>query len=395
VKLSTKRRALMVNGVLAVLLVAGAGMAYASLNEGPRQAPTTSGAGATSRVTRTTVTATVSASGSVASAKTRALSFGVGGTVKEIKVKPGDTVKKGQVLARLDDDAARESVDSAKAALDAALDAGTDTAAKYSQYISARNAYREARRELAGTVIKAPFAGTVTAVNGAVGGSASGSASGSSASGASGSSGSSAGSRGAGGGGSAQSSAGSAGSSGSGGGFIELADTRKLHIVGNFTEADVTRLKVGQPATFTFDALPGVTARGEVTLIDPVARTSNNVVQYAVTIAMTEPPEQVRLGQTTTVQVVVDQAEDVLAVPTSAISTAGGQSTVTVLRNGVETRRRVEIGVRGDAFTEIRSGLNEGDQVVRRLDASTTGGRGGGPGFGGGPVRSGIGGGPR
>jgi Membrane-fusion protein len=393
VKLSTRRRALLVNGALAVLLVAGAGVAYASLNEGSRPAPATSGV--TTRVIRTTVTATVSASGSVASARTRALSFGVGGTVKEINVKPGDTVKKGQVLARLDDDAARESVEAAKAALDAALDAGTDTAAKYSQYISARNAYREARRELAGTVIKAPFAGTVTAVNGAVGGSATGSASGSSASGASrssGSSGSSGGARGsAGGAGPAQS---SAGSSGSGNGFIELADTRRLQIVGNFTEADVTRIKVGQPATFTFDALPGLTARGKVTLIDPVARTSNNVVQYAVTIAMTEPPGQVRLGQTTTVQVVVDEAEDVLAVPTSAISTAGGQSTVTVLENGVETRRRVEIGVRGDALTEIRSGLNEGDQVVRRLD-TTTGGRGGGFPGGGVPVRGGFGGGPR
>ncbi|MEV5414079.1 HlyD family efflux transporter periplasmic adaptor subunit [Thermopolyspora sp. NPDC052614] len=390
-KLSTKRRALLVNGVLAVLLVAGAGVAYASLN-GESQEPTTTGQ--VTRVTRGTVLATVSASGAVESAKTRALGFGTGGTVEKIYVEPGDQVKKGQVLARLDDTAARESLDAAKASLDAAEDGDTDTAAGYAEYISARNAYREARRALAGTVLKAPFAGTVTAVNGTVGGSSSGSSSSSaSSSGSSGTSGSSGGGGSGGGGAGASGSSGSSGSGGSGG-FIELADPNKLQIVGDFTEADVTRLKPGQAATFTFDALTGVTAQGKVSLIDPVARTSNNVVQYAVTISMTEVPDQVRLGQTTTVQVVVDQAEDVLAVPTSAVTTAGGQSTVTVLENGVETPRRVEIGVKGDTLTEIKSGLNEGDQVVRRL-TQTNGSQGGGfPGLGGGGagLRGGTGG---
>lgn len=372
-KSSTKRRTLLVNGVLAVLLVAGAGVAYSSLGMGREAAAT---AGPTTPVTRATVTAAVSASGAVESARTRALNFGATGTVRKIYVSPGDKVKKGQVLARLDDTAAREGVTAAKASLDAAADGDTDTASGYAQYVSARNTYRQARRTLAGTVIKAPFAGTVTAVNGTVGGSSGASSSGSSG-------GASGGAGGGGGGGAGTS------SSSSGTGFIELADPKRLQIVGEFTEADVTRLKVGQEATFTFDALTGVTARGEVSLIDPVARTSNNVVRYAVTIAMTDPPAAVRLGQTTTVRVVVDEAENVLAVPTSAITTAGGQSTVTVLENGVEVRRRVEVGVRGDALTEIRSGLNEGDQVVRRLTQGTER-QGGFPGMGGG-IRGGGG----
>lgn len=372
-KSSTKRRTLLVNGVLAVLLVAGAGVAYSSLGTGREAAAT---AGPTTPVTRATVTAAVSASGAVESARTRALNFGATGTVRKIYVSPGDKVKKGQVLARLDDTAAREGVTAAKASLDAAADGDTDTASGYAQYVSARNTYRQARRTLAGTVIKAPFAGTVTAVNGTVGGSSGASSSGSSG-------GASGGAGGGGGGGAGTS------SSSSGTGFIELADPKRLQIVGEFTEADVTRLKVGQEATFTFDALTGVTARGKVSLIDPVARTSNNVVRYAVTIAMTDPPAAVRLGQTTTVRVVVDEAENVLAVPTSAITTAGGQSTVTVLENGVEVRRRVEVGVRGDALTEIRSGLNEGDQVVRRLTQGTER-QGGFPGMGGG-IRGGGG----
>ncbi|MEU6430194.1 biotin/lipoyl-binding protein [Microbispora sp. NPDC046973] len=375
-KLSTKRRTLIINGVLVILLLGGIAAAWASVGGG------SSGDGAaplTTRVTRGTVLASVSASGSVESARTRALDFGTSGTVESVLVESGDKVKKGQVLARIDDTAARESLEAARASLDAAEEADTSTASGYSQYISARNAYRSAKRALAGTVIKAPFAGVVTAVNGAVGGS----------SGASGGSGGSAQ------GGQGQSQSGSAGSGGTGGsgGFIEIADPAHLRIVGNFTEADVSRIKVGQAATVSFDALAGVTAAGKVTVVDPQPQTNNNVVQYAVTTSLTDVPSTVRLGQTATVQVTVGKADDVLTVASSAVTTAGGQTTVTVLENGRQVVKRVEAGLKGDTTTEIKSGLQEGDQVVRP-QASTTGGGGGiqfpaggggfGRGFGGG-----------
>ncbi|GLW26143.1 RND transporter [Microbispora amethystogenes] len=368
VKLSTKRRTLVINGVLVVLLLGGIAAAWASLGGD-------SSAGAaplTTRVTRGTVLASVSASGSVESARTRALSFGTNGTVEAVLVETGDKVRKGQVLARLDDTAARESLEAAKASLDAADDADTSTASGYSQYISARNAYRSAKRALAGTVLKAPFAGVVTAVNGAEGGSSGGSGASSSQTGQ----------------GQSQSQ-----SQGASAGFVEIADPARLRIVGDFTEADVTRIRTGQTATVTFDALTGVTAAGKVSVIDPQPQTNNNVVQYAVTVTLTGVPSSVRLGQTATVQVTVGKADDVLTVASSAVTTAGGQSLVTVLENGRQVVRRVEAGLKGDTTTEIKSGLQEGDQVVRP-QATTTGGGGGiqfpgggggfGRGFGGG-----------
>ncbi|MBX6167726.1 MAG: HlyD family efflux transporter periplasmic adaptor subunit, partial [Thermobispora bispora] len=175
-------------------------------------------------------------------------------------------------------------------------------------------------------------------------------------------------------------------------GFIELADPNRLQIVGNFTESDVTKIKKGQQATVTFDALPGVTATGKVTLIDPQPQTSNNVVQYAVTISLTDVPSEVRLGQTASVQVVVGEAENVLTVPTSAIRTAGGQSTVTVIENGTRVVRRVEVGLQGDSTTEIKSGLREGELVVRSQTTNSSNDSSF-PGFGGGPMGGGPGGG--
>ncbi|GAA3090454.1 hypothetical protein GCM10017600_46420 [Streptosporangium carneum] len=375
--MSTKRGALIVNGTLGVLLLGGAAIAYSSLGGGAT--PSAADAGAATRtvsVTRSTVVASVSASGAVESARARSLGFGTSGTVEKVYVAVGDKVKKGQLLARLDDSSARESLDAAAAALDTADD-DTSTAAAYAQYITARNAYREARREVAATVIKAPFAGTVTAVNGTEGGSSSSSGASSATAGGSGSGGS-----GAGGGAGSGSSGG--GSGGTAGGFVEMADIGRLQLVGNFTESDITKLKIGQTASITFDALTGVTASGKVTQIQPTASTSNNVVQYPVTISFTEVPDEVRLGQTATVKVVVGQAENVLAVPSTVVSTAGGRSTVTVLRNGAQTSAQVQVGVKGDALTEITSGLAEGDQVVRPVSTGTNQQTGGFPGFGGG-----------
>ncbi|HEY7489315.1 MAG TPA: biotin/lipoyl-binding protein [Streptosporangiaceae bacterium] len=365
------------NGTLGVLLVGGAGYAYFSIADDGTSA---SAATQTAAVGRGTLLSSVSASGSVESAKTEEVNFGTSGTVEKINVESGDKVKKGQVLAELDDIEAKENLDAAKAALDAADD-NTSTASGYSSYVSAKNSYNDAQRALDGTVLKAPFSGTVTAVNGTVGGSSGGSASSSSSSSSSSSgNGSASGSGGAGGGGSAGggSASGSSGSSGSssssgssGSGFIELADVGKLQVKGEFTEADTTKLKIGQQATVSFAALSGVTAAGKVMSIDVAPTTNNNVVQYGATVSLTSRPAGVRIGQTATVQVIVSKADNVLYVPTAAVRTAGGQSTVTVMRNGKQVVKTVQVGIQGDQGTEIKSGLNPGDRVV--LSTSSTG----------------------
>jgi macrolide-specific efflux system membrane fusion protein len=323
---------------------------------------------------RTTVVASVSASGSVRSARSRSLRFDTTGTVERIYVQPGDKVAKGQLLARLDDTTARENLDAASATYDSAA-ADTSTAALYAQFVKARNALNAAKRAVAATSLKAPFAGTVITLNGTVGAAASGGSTGTADASGGGSTGKAAASDSA--------------------AFAEIADASKLQLVGNFTESDVTRLKVGQQTSVTFDALSGVTATGKVTQIEPVASTTGNVVQYPVTVSFTDVPEQVRLGQTATVEVVVGQAENVVAIPSTAISSAGGQDAVTVLRDGRQVRTPVEVGVRGTALTEITSGLTEGDQVVPPAATPGTGqqqqGRfPGGGGFTGGRAPGGV-----
>ncbi|MCO6006681.1 HlyD family efflux transporter periplasmic adaptor subunit [Actinoallomurus purpureus] len=387
-----RRRGVLINGALAVLIAGGAGFAYLSLDDDAGA----SSPGRIVRVSRGTVVASVSASGTVASAKSRDLSFTTSGTVDKINVQVGDKVKKGRVLATVDDANARDDLEAARAALDAAEAGDTSTASGYSSYVQAKASYNSAKRALDGTDLTAPFSGTVVAVNGTVGGSSSGSTGGSSGSSGSAGSGSAGGSSGGAAGGGSGGSSGSSGSgssaSSSGGGFMTIADTSRLAVTGNFTEADVAKLKRGQEATVTFDAVRNAQASGKVTEIDQTATTSNNVVQYGVTVSLTAPPAGLRIGATATVRVTTAQAEKVLYVPTAAVRTAGGRSTVTVMAGGRQTIRVVQAGVQGDQGTEITSGLQEGDQVLVTSTATTgTGGFPSGrfPGVGGG---SGIGG---
>ena len=357
-----RRRRLLINGALALLIVVGVGVAYLSLHDDAGA----SSPGRIVRVSRGTVVSTVSASGSVASAHSRDLAFGTSGTVDTIKVQVGDKVKKGRLLATLDDSSARDNLRSAQAALSAAEAGDTSTPSGYSGYVQAKASYASAERALQGTRLTAPFSGTIVAVNGTVGGSSSGSSSsGSSTSGGNNSDGASA----------SSSSSGSSGGSSSGSGFITIADTGKLDVKGEFTESDVTKIKKNEQASVTFDAMQGARATGKVTAIDQTSTTSNNVVQYGVTVSLTDPPGGLRIGATATVQITTASAQDVLYVPTAAVRTAGGRGTVTVMSGGKQVPKVVQTGVQGDQGTEIKSGLNEGDQVLV-ASSGTTGGTG-------------------
>jgi macrolide-specific efflux system membrane fusion protein len=172
---------------------------------------------------------------------------------------------------------------------------------------------------------------------------------------------------------------------------MTIADTSQLEVKGEFTETDVAKIKKGQQASVTFDAMQGTRASGKVTAIDQTSTTSNNVVQYGVTVTLTDPPGGLRIGATATVQVTTASAQNVLLVPTAAVRTAGGRSTVTLLSGGKQVAKVVQAGTQGAQGTEIKSGLNEGDQVVIPDAGAGTGGGGfptgrfpGGGGIGGG-----------
>ena len=357
----------MVNAALAVLALAGIGWAYQTVTASNSSTGTTPGSRErVVAVSQGSVTSTVSASGTVQSGTTANANFVTSGTVTEIDVKVGDVVTKGQLLAKVDPASAQGDLATAKANLTAAqqsltransattTDAATIATAQ-AQVTTAQTNVDTAQRAVDGTVLTAPMAGTVTAISGAVGSSSGG---GSSSSGSSGSGGTGGGSTGGG------TSTTSTSSSSSSSGFIQLADLTSLQIAASFAETDATKLKTGQSATVTWSALSGTRATAKVLTIAPTATTSNNVNTYAVVAQLDTNPTGVRLGQSTTIQVTVAEADNAIRIPTAALRTTGGQSTVLVRTGTKEERRTVVVGIQGDTYVQITSGLASSDQVV-------------------------------
>lgn len=395
---STRRRLLNV-GLLIVLAGVGVGAYLAFSGDG---SGTESGV-STATVTRGTVRATVSASGTVISPRTVGANFTTGGTVTEISVRPGDHVKEGEVLARIDPSSAQADVRSAEASLSSAYAGLTSSQASLSsayaslaevkhgdptrsqlaqaeaQVVSARSQVAQseagiesarsqvdqAREALDGTLLRAPIEGTVVSISGSVGESAS--SGGTSSTSATSSS-------------STQTASSNSSSSSSSGtsGFVVISDLDRLELEAYFSETDTAHLKVGQRASVTLNAFPDASMSGRVVAIDEVSTTVNQVVDYGVTIKLHGQPKGIRVGQTADVVVVTGRARDVLLVPTSVVQTSGGQDTVTVLRDGKQVSTAVEVGLTGDQTTQIVSGLSEGDVVVIPSATSSSGFPGGG-----------------
>jgi multidrug efflux pump subunit AcrA (membrane-fusion protein) len=196
-------------------------------------------------------------------------------------------------------------------------------------------------KSLQDTQLVALISGTVTAVDGTVGQTVSGGGSSTASS-------------------SSSSTSGSAASSS----LVTIQSLGSFEVVSDVAEADAIKVQVHQTATVTLAALPDTEVSGVVTAVSPVSTVANNVVEYPVTIALVHAPKALKDGMTAQVAIVVQSASNVLLLPSAAITTTGNISTVKVLRKGVQRTVDVTLGIVGSSFTQITSGLSEGETVV-------------------------------
>ena len=238
---------------------------------------------------------------------------------------------------------------------------------------SARAGVHNAEVALNNTRLYAPVSGAIASLSSLApgdavsgGGSASSSSSGGSAGsgGGSGSRGGSAATAGSlGGSGSSGSGSAGSGSAGSGSGFAEIVNTSTLTMTVAFSESDISKVHIGQPATVTLDALPGVELAAHVSQISLVGTASSSVVSYDATLTLDQSDSRIKPGMSASAAVIVAQAQGV-TVPNQAVNGSGSLGTVSLLKAGKVSSQQVVVGLRGDSQTQIVSGLNAGDQVV-------------------------------
>ena len=174
--------------------------------------------------------------------------------------------------------------------------------------------------------------------------------------------------------------------------FMVLTNTTALVLHGTVGEADVSKLKLGQVANITIDALSGQKMTGKVTSLDPVATIQQGVPVYGIDVTIDVPASSVKAGMSGTAAVIIASKQNVLIVPNTAIRTINGQRGLSVLKDGETVDTVAQFGLSNDTNTEVVSGVAEGDVIViPQARASASGGnRGvqiGGPAGGFGPGR--------
>ncbi|MBI5301620.1 MAG: efflux RND transporter periplasmic adaptor subunit [Chloroflexi bacterium] len=151
---------------------------------------------------------------------------------------------------------------------------------------------------------------------------------------------------------------------------IVVVNTDRLQIKVSIAEVDLPKIKIGNPAQVTLDALTGKTYQAKVTAISPVGTVTSGVVNYSITLEMTDPDSTVKPGMTANLNIIVEQRDNVLLVPTRAISTKSNQKVVTVQQKDQTAQKVVTIGLSNDSYVEIMNGVQEGDVVV--INQTTT-----------------------
>jgi len=242
---------------------------------------------------------------------------------------------------------AEAQLQNAKANLDSLISPRTETQIQAAATLEqARLSLEQAKRSLADATITAPFNGVITAVNIIAGGS-----SGSSAA-------------------------------------LSIADTSQLHVDVLVDETEIANVQVGQQAQITLDALTGITLTGTVANIDPSGTVSNGVVNYSVRVDLDPSNAALKLDMTANASLIGEKAENVLAVPTTAIrsgramnqSNAQSSETVTntvsnmvlVLKDGQSRLVPVTVGMTAGDLTEVSGDLQAGDEVLIVTTTSTT-----------------------
>jgi RND family efflux transporter MFP subunit len=150
---------------------------------------------------------------------------------------------------------------------------------------------------------------------------------------------------------------------------VYLVDTKRIRMTGVIDEIDITKVKVGQDAVLTVDALPGQRLNGHVKFVSPFGTLQAGVVNFPVEIYLDESENapDLRGGLTATADIVMGKRDNVLQVPNRAIKGLSGDYWVDVVANAATAtteRRPVKIGMQNKRNTEIVSGLQEGENVL-------------------------------
>ncbi len=147
---------------------------------------------------------------------------------------------------------------------------------------------------------------------------------------------------------------------------IILQNDSNIAVVTSISEVDINSVSVGQTVEAIFDAYEDEVYTGTVAFIDSIAETdSSGLVTYEVEITLDEGKDKIKQGMTCTLELIQKQVKDVLMIPIKAVSIVDGEQVVQVKNDdGTITKQVVTTGFSDDTYTEVSKGLEEGQTVL-------------------------------
>ena len=145
--------------------------------------------------------------------------------------------------------------------------------------------------------------------------------------------------------------------------FVTIIGEHALQLVGMVDETDIAHVRSGNPVTFTVDAYPARDFPGRVESIAPKATIVSGVVNYEVTIRITDSAQLLKPDMTANLSILTAESEALL-LPSSAVQRDGNGAFVYIAAGTNVQRRQVIVGSKENGMVEIRKGLSATDSVL-------------------------------
>jgi HlyD family secretion protein len=148
--------------------------------------------------------------------------------------------------------------------------------------------------------------------------------------------------------------------------LMTVADLSKMQIKAGVNEVDVGKVRFGQDVSIDVDAYPNITFHGIITHIAPAARDEQGVKIFDVEIDIVDSDERLKPGMTANIEIQGDHREGVLTVPVEAVFKKEGRYVAYIMDGSEEepVERDITVGVSNISLTEIVEGLEEGETVT-------------------------------
>lgn len=161
--------------------------------------------------------------------------------------------------------------------------------------------------------------------------------------------------------------------------IVHVADLTKMLIKLEISEGDIAQVKEGLSMSFTTLAEPEHRYQSKIDSVDPALSTlsdssesnkyteksgNTEAIYYYANSLIDNAEQRLRIGMTVQGQVNIAKRENVLVVPTTSLKKKGNETFVQILENNRAIEKKVEPGLADSQYTEIISGLNEGEKVI-------------------------------